>query len=511
MTNVILKRAAVGILLTAGLSACISEMPRFPMEPGPTVVQPQFTSLRAAVPGRAHSNRVKYSDLGMKPASGRQDGAPVEMRATQDKNGLTLVEVVTGTFDEGPALARIEKVQLKVLDTELPAINDRPQSRSWSRSIAGLMPGDQIQVTVLLRYFGSSGTLVTTLVRPVVRSADLAVIAIAAPRRIYVQTPAVIMATIQERNGGGYGSRASCVLSIDDVAVDQATYIWVDAGGTVTCQFLHAFTSVGEHDVSVSLRSVSPADYDLTNNSAEMTVRVVPPGTPIERGNVQVTDELSTITTDMTRAGANPLSTSLVQTNMRSSVTFSGFDSLDVTGKIVRVDARVSADGREIATSALTEFTSVEFDNGLAFVSCIDYGQGAEQAMSCVTTYRSGVTSTWFWYSHASSSVTYYGKYIYCETFQQCDVRSAPASEVSGPGTRYGLTASSAVRLELAFTDATDREFLVDRTVTLQDRSADVNYSYGGCFPNASGQVCYAVRSEGTLWFTDVSWPELLP
>ena len=508
MTIVFLKRAAVGIVLTAGLSACVSEMPRFPIEPGPSVIQPMFTSLNVAAPGRAQSNRVKYSDTGMTPASGRQDGAPVEMRATQDKSGMTLVEVVTGTFDDGPALARIDRVQMKVLNTDLAPVNERPQSRYWSRSVAGLMPGDQIQVTVSLRYASAPGTLVATLTKPVVRSSDLAVTALAAPQRIYVQTPAVILATVQERHGDGYGARANCVLSVDDVDVDQATYIWVDAGGAVTCQFMHTFPTVGEHDVSVSLRSVSPADYDLANNTASTTVRVVPPGTPIATGFVQASDELSTITTDMTRGGTSPLSTSLAQTNARSMVYFFGTDAANATGRIERVDSRLSADGREILTSALTEFSRMEYDNGVAFVSCMQYGHNGEEAQSCVTTYRSGVTSTWFHYSHASSSVTYYGQYIYCETFQQCNVRTRNESDVTGSGARYGLSAGSALRLELAFTDAAAREFVVDRTVTLQDRSADVNYSYSGCFPNASGQVCYAVRSEGTFWFNEVSWPE---
>jgi hypothetical protein len=509
MTIVLLKRAAVGIILSAGLSACISEMPRFPMEPGPTVLQPAFTSLSVAAPGRGQSNRIKYSDTGMKPASGRQSGAPVEMRATLDRNGMTLVEVTSGTFDEGPALVRIDKIQMKVLSTDIAPVNDRPQSRYWSRSIGGLLPGDQIQVTVSLRYASAPGTVVLTLTKPVVRSPDLVVTTIAGPRRIYVQTPAVIIATVQEQNGGGYGTRANCVLSVDDVVVDQATYIWVDAGGAVTCQFMHAFQSVGEHDVSVSVRNVSPSDYDATNNTASTTVRVVPPGTPIEAGFVQASDELSTITTDMNRGGAVPLSTTLVQTNARSMVYFFGTDSTHATGRVQRVDSRISADGREILASALTEFSRVEFDNGVAFVSCVQYGHNGEEAQSCLTTYRNGVTSTWFHYSHATGSVTYYGQYIYCETFQLCDVRTRNESEVTGPGSRYGLNAGSALRLELAFTDVAEREFLVDRTITLEDRSADVNYSYGGCFPNASGEVCYAVRSEGTFWFHEVNWPEL--
>ena len=505
-----LKRAAVGIILSAGLSACISEMPRFPIEPGPSVIQPNFTTLNVAAPGRGQSSRVRYSDLGLKPASGRLAGAPVELRATLDRSGMTLVEVVTGTFDEGPVLARIDKIQMKVVNTDLPVYNEKPQSRYWSRTVAGLLPGDQVQVTVSLRYGSVPGTVVVTLTQPVVRSPDLAVIAIAAPPQVYVNTPAVLIATVQERNGSGYGARANCVLSVDDAPVDQATYIWVDAGGVVNCQFMYVFPTTGDHDVSVSLRSISPADYDLTNNTASTAVRVVTPGTSIERGSIQVSDELSTLTNDMSRAGANPATTSLVQTNARSMVTFFGTDSMNATGRIQRVTSRLSADGREIFASTLTQFTSFEFDNGIALVSCVDYGHNGEMAMSCLTTYRSGATSTWFHYSHSSGSVTYYGQYIYCETLQ-CEVRTRNESEVTGPGSRYGVEASSVLRLELAFTDATASEFVVDRSVTFQDRSGDINYSYGGCMPHVQGEVCYQIRSEGNFWWGDVSWPQLQP
>jgi len=273
---------------------------------------------------------------------------------------------------------------------------------------------------------------------------------------------------------------------------------------------MHVFQTTGDHDVSVTLRSISPADYDLSNNSASTTVRVVPPGTAIERGSIQVSDELSTITTDMSRAGASPLAATLVQTNAFSMVTFFGTDSMNATGRIQRVNSRLSADGREIIASTLTEFTSFEFDNGVALVSCVDYGYNGELAMSCLTTYRSGATSTWFHYSHSSGSVTYYGQYIYCETMQ-CDVRTRNDSEVTGPGSRYGVEASSVMRLELAFTDASATEFVVDRSLTFQDRSGDINYSYGGCMPHIQGEVCYQVRSEGNFWWSDVSWPQLQP
>ena len=508
MTIVILKRAAVGILLSAGLTACISEMPRFPMEPGPTVIQPAFTSLKMAAAGRGESNRIKYSDTGLKPASGRDDGAAVEMRATMDRNGMTLVEVVSGTFDEGPTLARLDKIQMKVLNTDLPAYHERPQSRYWSKAVAGLMVGDQVQVMVSMRYASAPGAVIATLTTPVTLAPDPAVVEISGPPRVYVNTPAVFIATVQERNGNGYGARANCVLSINDTPVDQATFIWVDAGGIVNCQFLYSFTTAGEHDVSVTLASISPADYDVTNNTASTTVRVVPPGTPIARGSIQASDEFSTVTTNMTRGGANPLSTSLVQTHANSIVSFFGTDSMNVTGKIQRVDSRLTADGREIFASALTEFTSFEYNNGVAFVSCVTLGHNGEQAMSCVTTYRSGATSTWFHYSHSSGSVTYYGQYIYCGTLQ-CEVRTRNESEVTGPGSRYGVVASSALHLELAFTDVAGRQFVVDRTTTFEDRSADVNYSYGGCFRHVQGDVCYNVRSEGTYWWGHVSWPQL--
>ncbi|HET7664997.1 MAG TPA: hypothetical protein VFK56_02725, partial [Mycobacterium sp.] len=145
--TLLLKRSAIALLATTALAACVSEMPRFPIEPGPTAFQPAFTqvAVKPEARGQAKSNRVKYRDTGLKP--GRAAGGLIEARALRGSDGMTTIEATTGTFDEGPAMARIERIQVRVLNSGLPTYNERPQSRFWSRTMPHLAVGDQVELT----------------------------------------------------------------------------------------------------------------------------------------------------------------------------------------------------------------------------------------------------------------------------------------------------------------------------------------------------------------------------
>jgi hypothetical protein len=95
-----------------------------------------------------------------------------------------------------------------------------------------------------------------------------------APASTWIHTPTFVTAVVRELRGD-VGARATCVLDIDDVPVDAANGIWVDAGGMVTCAFAYTFTTTGDRSIRVRVADVDPFDDDPSNDAASATVRVV--------------------------------------------------------------------------------------------------------------------------------------------------------------------------------------------------------------------------------------------
>jgi hypothetical protein len=75
---------------------------------------------RAAASAGAHprfvANAVKYRDAGAKPATGRSGSSSLAVRALLGMDGVTQLEVTTGSFDGGRAATTpLAKVQVKQL------------------------------------------------------------------------------------------------------------------------------------------------------------------------------------------------------------------------------------------------------------------------------------------------------------------------------------------------------------------------------------------------------------
>ena len=95
------------------------------------------------------------------------------------------------------------------------------------------------------------------------------------PPQAYVNTSVAFQAVVSEQNQD-VGARADCVLSVDGQPVDQSVAIWVDAGQSVSCMFAYTFSATGTHTVSVAVVNVVPGDFDLSNNTAQTTIVIVP-------------------------------------------------------------------------------------------------------------------------------------------------------------------------------------------------------------------------------------------
>ena len=142
----------------------------------------------------------------------------------------------------------------------------------------GLPRGQALEVVADIVDVDGARTDVVPAATTVKLRPDLFVQRISAPSKTVPGMPVVISATIAERNQD-VGARASCILSIDGIAVDRADGIWVDAGGLVSCAFTHTFEMPGTKSVSVQTANVIPWDYDDANNEAgtSIVVRAIEP------------------------------------------------------------------------------------------------------------------------------------------------------------------------------------------------------------------------------------------
>lgn len=263
-------RAGRALPLAAALllGACGDELTG-PGRPG----QPsRATARRAAIP-----NDVKYRDAGHKPATGRSGGAEITVRALLGRDGTTDLEVYTGGLG-GTGPGELKKVQLKLFDTtgvQLATTNyNGLRTRSAVFALHGLVRDMRFQVQANVQGADGPRTGVVTVADVVKLRPDLAVSSLSAAPTALVGLPTTITAVVQELNGD-VGARADCVLDVNGTPVDSAAGIWVDAGGTVSCAFAHAFAMPGTFTVRARVVRADPGDFDPGNDSASRTIVVV--------------------------------------------------------------------------------------------------------------------------------------------------------------------------------------------------------------------------------------------
>jgi hypothetical protein len=209
-------------------------------------------------------NHIKYRDTGHQAATGRSGGASIQALALIDKSGLAEIEIAAD------APGTLQHVQIK---TDQHTSNYHANSPALTATLPNAGRGTEVQIQANVAGTDGPRTGVVTVTDTVALRPDLVPGGINAPATAPAATPVEISAIVQERNGDT-GARATCVLRVDGQPVDRATNIWVDAGGSVSCVFLHAFATAGERQLEVGLEDVAPRDYDDTNNRASGTIRI---------------------------------------------------------------------------------------------------------------------------------------------------------------------------------------------------------------------------------------------
>lgn len=248
-----------------------------------------------------------YKDEGEKPARLQVGRTVFQARALVDKRGVTDVEITTGTLDSGVAPpGRLNEVHVKAFQLSgkpqfeyefKSALNeggaahasfplaaatrssrDDDDDHGESKRNTNLERGQILRLRVEARGLrtGDEGEAEARLEQAVKYRPDLAVASLNFPAVARSNTAVDVSASILEvmRDTGAH---ADCVLQVDGVQVDQASGIWVDANGAVTCHFVQVFKVQGEHRLTVSLVNVVPGDYDPDSNSLSATIRIENP------------------------------------------------------------------------------------------------------------------------------------------------------------------------------------------------------------------------------------------
>src|SRR5215471_5713623 len=190
-----------------------------------------------------HQNTQRYRNAGIQPATGRSGSASIQVSALLAQNGTTDIEVTTA------APGVLVHVQIKVFNAAggvLQTNNYEVDASDVIFTYSNLARRQPIQVQAQVRDLDGNRTDVVTNTTVVAARPDIAVTSLSYPPQANTGADVSIGATVAELNGD-VGAHCDCVLAVDGAEVDRSVGIWVDAGGVVTCRFIHRFDAAGMH------------------------------------------------------------------------------------------------------------------------------------------------------------------------------------------------------------------------------------------------------------------------
>jgi hypothetical protein len=341
-------------------------------------------------------------------AHGRTGSAQLTARALLGKDGNTSIEVTTGALDStATPPGSFAKVQLKPLGPDGDAMfaqNFTALSTGkgyYSFSWPSLYRHQQAQIQANITGIDNR-TDVVTVVDTVKLRPDIAIQNFHVPESAFVNVPVTIPANVVELNGDA-SATTNCTLAIDGNVVDKAGKIYVDAAGSVTCEFSYTFASTGTHTVQVTAANVAPADWDTGNNSGSGSINIVDINTnPAEHGSANFYDQkggfpLSITSSDLAwRAGVLFNTDSYATANsgeqQNANTTFtSGPGCADQTNALpyqfpVDINYSESMDGGQVYSAKATGITgtssSVPVNMSLCSSNVVSYVQQMGSAIA---------------------------------------------------------------------------------------------------------------------------------
>ena len=367
-----------------------------------------------------YPNTQRYRNAGIQPATGRSGTASIEVSALLGQNGATDIEVSTA------APGVLVHVQIKIFNAAgglLRTDNYQVDSSDVIFSYSSLARRQPIQVQAQVRDLDGNRTDVVTNTTVVADRPDLAVTSLSYPPQANTGADVSIGATVAELNGD-VGAHCDCVLAVDGAEVDRSVGIWVDAGGVVTCRFIHRFDAAGMHTLRVSAVNVTPADWNLSNNELDGSISIG--GEKQIQYQVQA-QESSWVFMRHIDAWANGTSTprDLVvdesQHGWSQSRSFSGSFDGRLSFPIASLDMVDSTDGTIITATHLTNLDAANtwgddvnggacafFNDAAAFGSICSQWFGGFFTQTTMSAFRDGGDVTY----HSQGYANYWGWYF---------------------------------------------------------------------------------------------------
>jgi hypothetical protein len=456
-------------------------------------------------------NAVKYSDAGIKPATGRSGTATMDVVALLAKDGTTEVDATAGSIMLGTTVATFRKIQTKLSAAGTPNIRTANyqdlSSGTWSQTYTSLQHKDAVQVQANIRGVDGARMDVVTVSAPVSMRPDLTVQSLRGPAQAQPGQLVHLSATVSEINGD-LGARADCVLSVDGAEVDRAAGIWVDANGVVSCTFAHTFKNAGTYSVQVAATNVSPADWDMANNAASTTITILDPGAAIATGVLAAEKFDMTWTHSFIRAGGSfGPDTHTEQGHQSSSDIFVMASDPTANPQTQHVDAVITVDGTVTHSVSFNtpSFTTTIDDSG---EQCWEYDSDGEWLSACSFPIGGGASETDYYYEMQAGSVTYTGSEHFCSALGVCGVWETNVAQTTGSGVAFNI--GSTLQVHLSFVDVNGLEHTIDQTVhpVLQPATAWPNFVVHVCGSDEfQGNYCTDNVNAGTDYRAQVSWP----
>jgi hypothetical protein len=251
-----------------------------------------------------------YKDEGEKPARAQVGRTVFKARALLAKDGVTDLEVTTGSFDTSSTPpGHLSEVHVKAFrldgkhqfDKEFEHLRSgggyarfsfplpAPVKRRGGDDDDGdhdhgrakdtrLEHGQLLKLHVEGKGLPSAdeGEAEAKMETTVKYRPYLTVTSLHYPASASVKTAVEVSASVVEEMRDT-GAHADCVLSVDGKPVDKAPGIWIDANGAVTCHLVYVFPVSGKHSIAVSMQNVAPGEYDSDGDTLSGSIQIDSP------------------------------------------------------------------------------------------------------------------------------------------------------------------------------------------------------------------------------------------
>ena len=198
--------------------------------------------------------------------------------------GVDVKEEYQATFG-APTLSK--HIQLKSFDLEgnlrwtnnyqdeVLTPNDAGTSSSVAFVYTDMLYRQPVKAQVQVQNAETTDTEVLRGAVEVLWRPDLELTAIAAPEEVTVDEPFDVTVTVNEANKD-LGATADIVLYDGSAELMRMPGAAIDTAGPTVVQFEGIrLGALGDHTLTAAIENADPADFDLSNNSADVTITVV--------------------------------------------------------------------------------------------------------------------------------------------------------------------------------------------------------------------------------------------